>query len=264
MNSFDYFYENPIIDVSNLSKIYSSGEAKIIALEKASLKIEKGSFVVIVGPSGSGKSTLLHLLAGLDHPTLNEGKKQIGIEHPKLEVIGDSLLNRNENWLSKFRAEHIGFVLQFFGLLPTLTVLENVMMAGYFNKKNAKERLEQSKRILDQVGLSDRLDFYPNQLSGGQKQRVAIARALVNEPEIIFADEPTGNLDSKTGEDILKLLIKISEDRSRTVIIVTHDLEVAKYCDQIIEIFDGRIVRNEMITDLPKKNKNKIDKIGVI
>ncbi len=100
MNSFDYFYENPIIDVSNLSKIYSSGEAKIIALEKASLKIEKGSFVVIVGPSGSGKSTLLHLLAGLDHPTLNEGKKQIGIEHPKLEVIGDSLLNRNENWLS--------------------------------------------------------------------------------------------------------------------------------------------------------------------
>ena len=230
---------NSIIEVDNINKIYNIGEAKTIALNNVSLTVMKGSFVSIIGPSGSGKSTLIHLLAGLDHPSQNKDQK--------LEVLGKSLLGKSENYLAKFRSEHVGFILQFFGLLPTLTVLENVMIAGYFSKMTPKVRFKKSKEILSEIGLGDRLNHYPNQLSGGQMQRVAIARALVNEPELIFADEPTGNLDSKNGEEILKLLYKISKEQNRTVIVVTHDPGVEIYSDQIIEIIDGKITRNEII-----------------
>ena len=230
---------NSIIEVNNISKVYNTGEAKTIALNNVSLTIKKGSFVSIIGPSGSGKSTLIHLLAGLDHPSKKEDQK--------LEVLGKPLLGKSENYLAKFRSEHVGFILQFFGLLPTLTVLENVMIAGYFSKMASKVRFQKAKEILSEIGLGDRLNHYPNQLSGGQMQRVAIARALVNEPELIFADEPTGNLDSKTGEEILNLLCKIAKEQNRTVIVVTHDPGVAIFSDQIIEIIDGKITRNEII-----------------
>ncbi len=231
---------NSIIEVDNINKIYNIGEAKTIALNNVSLTVMKGSFVSIIGPSGSGKSTLIHLLAGLDHPSQNKDQK--------LEVLGKSLLGKSENYLAKFRSEHVGFILQFFGLLPTLTVLENVMIAGYFSKMTPKVRFKKSKEILSEIGLGDRLNHYPNQLSGGQMQRVAIARALVNEPELIFADEPTGNLDSKNGEEILNLLYKIAKEQNRTVIVVTHDPGVVIYSDQIIEIIDGKITRNEIIS----------------
>ncbi len=232
---------NSIIEVDNINKIYNIGEAETIALNNVSLTVMKGSFVSIIGPSGSGKSTLIHLLAGLDHPSQNKDQK--------LEVLGKSLLGKSENYLAKFRSEHVGFILQFFGLLPTLTVLENVMIAGYFSKMAPKVRFKKSKEILLEIGLGDRLNHYPNQLSGGQMQRVAIARALVNEPELIFADEPTGNLDSKNGEEILKLLYKIAKEQNRTVIVVTHDPSVVIYSDQIIEIIDGKITRNEIINE---------------
>jgi len=232
---------NSIIEVDNINKIYNIGEAKTVALNNVSLTVMKGSFVSIIGPSGSGKSTLIHLLAGLDHPSQNKDQK--------LEVLGKSLLGKSENYLAKFRSEHVGFILQFFGLLPTLTVLENVMIAGYFSKMAPKVRFKKSKEILLEIGLGDRLNHYPNQLSGGQMQRVAIARALVNEPELIFADEPTGNLDSKNGEEILKLLYKIAKEQNRTVIVVTHDPSVVIYSDQIIEIIDGKITRNEIINE---------------
>ncbi|MFX1537329.1 MAG: ABC transporter ATP-binding protein [Promethearchaeota archaeon] len=175
----------------NLSKIYGEGQARTEALRDVCLDIPKGSFVAIVGASGTGKSTLLHLLAGLDQPTPQEN--QI------LEVNGVSLLGRSENWLANFRAKHVGFVLQFFGLLPTLTALENSIIAAYFGGLASKERRELAEEALGAVGLSHRLDHFPSQLSGGEKQRVAIARAVVNKPDILFADEPTGNLDTENG-----------------------------------------------------------------
>ncbi len=228
-----------VIDTKNLWKIYKSGKkesaVQTIALKDVSLNIKKGVFVAVVGASGSGKSTLLHLLAGLDRPTKKENQEII--------INGKSLINRSENWLAKFRAENIGFVLQFFGLLPTLTALENVMMSVYFNGKKSKERRELAEVVLTDVGLEHRMNNYPNQLSGGELQRVAIARAIVNAPDIVFADEPTGNLDSKTGKEILNLLQELVKKKKITLILVTHDQRIYEYCDQVIILEDGEIAQ---------------------
>lgn len=225
-----------IIKVRNLWKVYNGSDVETIALKNINLDIVEGTFTAIIGPSGSGKSTLLHLLAGLDQPTKKDNQY--------LEINTHSLLNKNESALAKFRADNVGFVLQFFGLLSTLTALENVMMAGYFAGKKSQDRNALAKEKLTQVGLEDRMFHFPSQLSGGQKQRVAIARALVNSPAVLFADEPTGNLDSKSGEEILKLLKKLNEEKGITIVMVTHDPEAMNYAKQIVRIVDGQIVEN--------------------
>lgn len=231
-------HSKPIIDATNLSKIYSNGY-DTIALNKVNLAIFDKKFVAIYGSSGCGKSTLLHLLAGIDKVT-----KLKRTNNQKLEVNGVSLLDRSESFLAGFRASNIGFVLQFFGLLPTLTALENVMIAAYFGRKKGKRNLAMD--TLKAVGLKDRMHHYPNQLSGGQKQRVAIARALVNKPTILFADEPTGNLDSKSGEEILELLKKLN-DEGLTIVMVTHDKSVFDYATRRIQLQDGTIVSDDLI-----------------
>ena len=225
--------EDAIIIAQNLSKIYNNSHVQTIALQNVNLKIQQGSFVAILGPSGSGKSTLLHLLAGLDKPTKEEN--QI------LELDENTLLEKTESELAEFRAKNVGFVLQFFGLLPTLTVIENVMIAGYFGGIEGKERKAKALELLSLVGLDHRVDHLPSQLSGGQKQRVAIARALINSPKLLFADEPTGNLDSTSGKEILELLKKLNEEQGITIIIVSHDPRVLDYCTEVIEIEDGLI-----------------------
>jgi putative ABC transport system ATP-binding protein len=224
------------IHAAHLSKIFNSGQ-QTIALDDVSLSIEERSFVAIVGASGSGKSTLLHLLAGLDRPTKVNG--QI------LEVGGKSLLGRSESWLASFRAHNVGFVLQFFGLLPTLNVLENVMIASYFGGSKRGKRRKISEKVLGLVGLDNRMHHFTNQLSGGQKQRVAIARALVNNPSILFADEPTGNLDTKSGKEIFELLRKLNSENGQSIVMATHDTTIFNYSSRIIEISDGKIINDK-------------------
>ncbi|MFX0086677.1 MAG: ABC transporter ATP-binding protein [Candidatus Hodarchaeota archaeon] len=228
------------IRTMHLSKIFNNGQ-QTVALDDVTISIEEGSFVAIVGASGSGKSTLLHLIGGLDRPTKVDG--QI------LEVCGQSLLDRSESWLASFRAQNIGFVLQFFGLLPTITVLENVMLASYFGGNKRGERKKSAEDILKSVDLDDRFNYFPNQLSGGQKQRVAIARALVNNPKILFADEPTGNLDTKNGQEIFDLLEKLNKDIGLTIVIVSHDTTIFNYSSRTIEISDGLIIRDDFLNN---------------
>lgn len=230
------------IKARNLWKIFNTEEIKTTALKGVSLDIEKGNFVAIIGPSGSGKSTLLHLLAGIDKPTKEDNQV--------LEINRESILNRSENWLSEFRAKNIGFVLQFFGLLETLTILENIMIGAYFGNKRGKEIRIFAEEALESFGLINRANHYPSQLSGGEKQRVAIARAIVNKPSIIFADEPTGNLDSQNGAKILSLLKELKEKNKLTIVLVTHDHRVKEYANRIVELNDG-----EIIHDIRHKNK---------
>ncbi|NHJ49450.1 MAG: ABC transporter ATP-binding protein [Asgard group archaeon] len=231
---------------SNLWKIYNNEQISTTALKNISLDIEQGSIVAIVGPSGSGKSTLLHLLAGLDKPTI-KGEQELIINN-------ESLLNRSENWLAEFRASNIGFILQFFGLLDTLTALENVMIGAYFGKKGRKQMQQLAKEALIAVGLAERLNHFPSQLSGGEKQRVAIARALVNKPNIVFADEPTGNLDSQSGTEILSLLKRLNRDYGITVLVISHDPKVREYVDRVLELVDG-----EIVTDICTNEKFRVE-----
>ena len=226
--------DDNIILAQNLSKVFNSSHVETVALENIDLKIRTGTFLVILGPSGSGKSTLLHILAGLDQPTKKENQL--------LELNNYEFLGKNESSLAEFRAKNIGFVLQFFGLLPTLTALENVMIAGYFGGVDAKIRKNKALELLSLVGLEDRINYLPSQLSGGQKQRVAIARALVNSPKILFADEPTGNLDSASGKEILELLKKLNDEQGITIVVVSHDLRALDYCTEVLEIEDGHII----------------------
>jgi len=235
-------HDDIIIVARNLSKIYNNSHVETIALQNISLQISTGSFIAILGPSGSGKSTLLHLLAGLDQPSKEEGQL--------LELDDCPLLGKSESSLAEFRARNIGFVLQFFGLLPTLTVLENVMMAGYFGGIDGKVRRAKALEFLSLVGLEHRVNHLPSQLSGGQKQRVAIARALINSPKILFADEPTGNLDSTSGKEILELLKRLNVEQGITIIVVSHDPRVLDYCTEVIEIEDGHITSHKSKTNL--------------
>lgn len=234
---FPVGYEDIIIEAQNLSKIYNNSQVETIALQEVNLVIKAGAFVAILGPSGSGKSTLLNVLAGLDQPTKKENQL--------LELNNYNILGKSESTLAEFRARNVGFVLQFFGLLPTLTVLENVMMAGYFGGIDSRERKEKALKLLFLVGLEDRVNHLPSQLSGGQKQRVAIARALVNSPKILFADEPTGNLDSISGREILELLQKLNQEQGITIVMVSHDPRVLDFCSEVIKIEDGRIISHE-------------------
>lgn len=222
-----------VIKLENVKKMYAIGEKGFWALKGLDLKIEKGEFIAIVGKSGSGKSTLLNLLGGIDSPT--EGR---------IIVNGKEINGMGENQLSRFRGENIGFVFQFYQLMPTLTVLENVVMPMDFSKRiPASKRKERAKSLLARVGMGCHIDKFPSALSGGEQQRVAIARALANDPDIIFADEPTGNLDSNTSEDIFTLLKALTAD-GKNVIMVTHNNELAERCGRTIKISDGQIIED--------------------
>jgi len=216
-----------MIKLSNVSKTFTVGTEKIHALKGIDLHIQKGEFLAIVGPSGSGKSTLLHLIGGLDNPT--DGM---------IEVNGENIGTMKDRKLSEYRSRQVGFIFQDFKLQPHLTVLENVRMPQLFSRRKKKQS---SHKMLESVGLKDREKHKPTEISGGQKQRAAIARALMNNPKLIIADEPTGNLDSMTGKKIIDLLKTIHQKNSVTLIIVTHDRNIAKHATRIIEIKDGKL-----------------------
>ena len=215
-----------LIKAKGLSKIYGSGENQVVALDKADLTIAPGDFISIIGPSGSGKSTLLHLLSGLDHPTSGS-----------LTYDGQEIYTLSDKELSAFRRRQMGFIFQQFNLLPVLTARENILMPLLLDKKQPDEGyLDQLAELL---GLRDRLDHLPHELSGGQQQRVAIARALIAQPEVIFADEPTGNLDSRSGGEVMELLKGIRERMGKTLVIITHDNRIAAAADRQLTIMDG-------------------------
>ncbi len=219
----------PLVELRNVSKIYHLGGEEIRALDDISLDIESGEFISIIGPSGSGKSTLMHILGCLDSPTRGS-----------MQLDGTMIHGATSKQLAAIRNQKIGFVFQFFNLLPKLNVLQNVELPMIYSGKNARERKERAMAALKMVDLENRVKHRPFQLSGGQQQRVAIARALVNGPKIVFADEPTGNLDSHTGEAILELFSKLTEE-GRTIALVTHDPEIAARTPRRIEIRDGKI-----------------------
>lgn len=223
-----------VIKVEDLYKIYRVGESKVRALNGVSFTIEKGEFCAIVGTSGSGKSTLLNMLAGLEKPTKGE-----------IVIAGEHMETKNENQLVKFRREHIGFIFQSFNLLPAMNALENVAMPLTFQGMAKDKRLKMAEEVLELVGLSKHKNHKPTQMSGGQQQRVGIARALVVQPEIIFADEPTGNLDSKTSAEVMTLIKKIIREKNQTLVMVTHDDHLASFADRIFRISDGKIISIE-------------------
>ncbi len=222
-----------IISIKSVSKIYNLGETVVKALDNVSLSIYDNDYISIMGPSGSGKSTLMNIIGCLDVPT--KGKYKF-----KNELISEM----DDNQLANIRNEKIGFVFQTFNLLPKLNAMQNVEVPLIYSPLGRKERLERAEEALHIVGLQDRMTHKPNELSGGQRQRVAIARALVNKPSIILADEPTGNLDSKSGNEILKFFSKLHKN-GNTIIMVTHEESVAKLSKRRIDIFDGKIVRDE-------------------
>lgn len=219
-----------ILRVENLVKTYGQGDNKVNAVDGISLSVNKGEFVAIVGASGSGKSTLLHLLGGVDRPTSG-----------KIFIDGNEINSMNNDKLAVFRRRQIGIVYQFYNLIPILTVEENISLpCDLDGNKPDKERMA---LILKSLGLFDRRNHLPNELSGGQQQRTSIARALINNPAILLADEPTGNLDSKSTEEIMSILKMSNRDFNQTIIMITHNLEIAKEADRIITIQDGKILR---------------------
>jgi putative ABC transport system ATP-binding protein len=219
----------PLIVVQDLSKCY--GEHHVNALRGVSLEIQAGEFVALMGPSGCGKSTLLNLLGAIDRPT--EGQ---------VLIAGENLFGKSEKDLTHFRRERLGFVFQFFNLLSTLTAAENVALPlDLAPSLKEAERRQRVQAILERVGMSHRADFYPAQLSGGEMQRVAIARALVHQPQIVLADEPTGNLDTENGKSILQLLSQLSREDGQTILMATHSAEAAQQADRIIRIRDGKV-----------------------
>lgn len=231
----------PVIELRNVNKYYTLGETIIKANKNINLKINKGEFVTIFGPSGCGKSTLMHLIGLLDTPTKGE-----------VLINGERTSELSDDEKTTLRNKKIGFVFQFFFLTPNLTAEENVQLPMIFSKKDAKERHERAEELLKTVGLSDREHHYPYQLSGGQRQRVAIARALSNKPELILADEPTGNLDSQTGKEVIKTFKELWK-KGNTLVVVTHDPELAKEAPRTIKMKDG-----EIIEDI-KNGKHQID-----
>lgn len=223
-----------LIRVENLCKVYGKGEAAVTALDDVSFTINKGEFVAIIGPSGSGKSTLLHLLGGVDQPTSG-----------KVYIDETDIYDLNETNLAIFRRRQIGLIYQFYNLLPTLDVEENITLPLLLDNRKVDKRY--LTEIIDTLGLEARRKHLPNQLSGGQQQRVSIGRAMVTNPAIILADEPTGNLDRKTGEEIMDLLKMANEKYNETLVVITHDESVALQADPIITIEDGKIKKDEVI-----------------
>ena len=223
-----------IIELKDVWKIYKMDEVDFPALQGANLEVQKGEFLAIVGPSGSGKSTMLNAVGALDVPSKGE-----------IFLDGKNIAHLYESDLAQIRGKKIGFIFQSFHLIPSLSALENVMLPMTFQGFSREERLKRGKELLAAVGLGDKLNNLPSQLSGGEMQRVAIARALANNPEVILADEPTGNLDSRTGIEILGLLKKLNKEERKTLIIVTHDEKISKEADRIAYLEDGKVVRVE-------------------
>lgn len=232
----------PVITVKDLYKVYRIGENRVRALNGVSFSINRGEFCAIVGTSGSGKSTLLNMLAGLEKPTKGE-----------IIIAGEHMETKKENQLVKFRREHIGFIFQSFNLMGTMNAVENVALPLTFQGVSKRQRIKRAKKMVHMVGLDKYWDHRPNQMSGGQQQRVGVARALVVNPEIIFADEPTGNLDSNTSREIMNLMQSVVREQNQTLIMVTHDNTLAGFADKIIRIVDGRIV--DMIDNTQKNSE---------
>ena len=223
--------ESPIVKAIGIERVYGEGQAEVRALDGVDVSFEKGRFTSIMGPSGSGKSTLMHILAGLDKPTAGS-----------VEVDGEEITGLGDSDLTELRRDKLGFVFQFFNLLPVLTAEENILLPLSIAKKKPDQ--EWVDQVIDRVGLTDRRSHRPSELSGGQQQRVAVARALVTRPAVLFADEPTGNLDSKSSEDVLALLRGAVDETGQTVIMVTHEPDAAAHGDRLIALRDGKLVHD--------------------
>ena len=221
-----------ILRVENLSKVYGKGENKVVALDNVSFSVEKGEFVAIVGASGSGKATLLHLVGGVDRPTKG-----------KVFIDGKNIYAMNDDKLAIFRRRQVGLIYQFYNLIPILNVEENITLPLELDNREVDKK--SLKELLELLGLENRSKHLPNELSGGQQQRVSIGRALITNPAIILADEPTGNLDSKSSDEIVALLKKSNKEYNQTIIMITHNMEIAKEADRIIKIEDGKIVEED-------------------
>ncbi|GAB4267871.1 MAG: ABC transporter ATP-binding protein [Candidatus Promineifilaceae bacterium] len=221
-----------VLEAREVSKNYQMGEVTVRALEKVGFSVEKGEFVAVMGPSGSGKSTLLHLLGGLDEPSGGE-----------IVLAGEPISHLSDDEVTRVRRQKVGFIFQFYNLVPTLTAEENVALPLLIDGKSVAAYRDKILGLLEMVGLQNRQHHKPDQMSGGQQQRVAIARAFVNDPEIVLADEPTGNLDSKSGTAILELLRRSCDELKQTIVMVTHDPRAASYADRVVFLKDGRIVK---------------------
>lgn len=238
----------PVIQIQDVSKLYGFGDATTVALDEVNLEIEKGEFIAVMGPSGSGKTTLMNIIGLLDRPS-----------HGTYKLNGRNVSRTKKNRQAKIRRDNIGFIFQSFNLLEKLTVIENVALPLAYKRRGSKKRLKMAERMLEQVGLADRDSYYPNQLSGGQLQRAAIARALVNNPNIIIADEPTGNLDSVSARVVMQLLSDIHR-LGNTIIMVTHNPSLTRYADRIIYMLDGSIVYDEasVVGEIPGRVQKAI------
>ena len=237
-----------IIEVKNAKKIYRMGKERIVAVDDVSFTVKKGEFCCLYGASGSGKSTLLNLMAGIEKLTGGQ-----------IMIKGRNIHRMSEKGLAKFRQNTLGFVFQSYNLLNSMTALENVELPLIFKHMNKKRRRRMARQMLINVGLGERQKHKPTEMSGGQQQRVGIARAFVSNPEIVFADEPTGNLDSKTSKEVMDIIKNMAKANNQTIVMVTHDKELAQYADRIIHIFDGRIeeiidIKSEIIADHEKSD----------
>ncbi|PKK95659.1 MAG: macrolide ABC transporter ATP-binding protein [Tenericutes bacterium HGW-Tenericutes-5] len=220
-----------ILEVKNLNKYYIQGKYKNHILKNITMSVNEGDFLGIIGPSGSGKTTLLYCLSSLE--TIDNGE---------ISLDGQNINNLTDSLVSELRQKHLGFIFQFYNLVPNLTAYENVLLASVIAGKNDEDKINE---LFALVGMSEYRDYYPNELSGGMQQRIAIARALVNTPRILFADEPTGNLDQKKGKEIMDLLEKLNKDENLTIILVTHNEDYLKYCNKTINLIDGEFIDNK-------------------
>ena len=223
----------PMVMLQNVYKVYRMGETEITALKDVNLKVDRGEYVAVLGPSGSGKSTMLNIIGGLDHPT-----------NGAAYVDGEDMKRLKDSKLARFRAEKVGFIFQFFNLIPTFTVFENIMVPAEILGLKREEIRKRAETVVRKVGLEERRDHFPHQLSGGEQQRVAIARAFINNPVLLLCDEPTGNLDTKTGAEIISLLREINKEQGTTLIVVTHDQRIAQDANHVVELVDGQILGN--------------------